>query len=260
MYLKTEAGDIYYEVHGPEGAPVVVLTHGATLNSGAFAAQVAALKDRYRVVVWDMHGHGRSYKLDGPFSVTRNAAYIVEILDQLNVDQAVLCGHSLSSWVIQYAAGEYPERVQAMVSIAGGPIHKPIGKGTIAMYRVMNSMFRLMPAESLYRWVARSKARTTSAQEFMLQAMRELGIKQFYHIMDGMVAWGSNAIPAPSQPLLITHGEFEMPKYVVKMNFDWHRETPSSKYTVIAGAGHNANQDNPEGFNEALLAFLEELA
>ncbi len=46
MFLQTDAGSVYYKVHGPDDSPTVLFSHGAGLNHGMFDTQVSALKDR----------------------------------------------------------------------------------------------------------------------------------------------------------------------------------------------------------------------
>ncbi len=79
-------------------------------------------------------------------------------------------------------------------------------------------------------------------------------------VVAGMLDGGSIQVPnPPRQPLLLTHGEHEMPKSVIKANQKWHASVPGSRYYEIPGAGHNGNMDNPEAFNQALQEFLDEI-
>ncbi len=58
MFLENDVGTVYYEVNGPEEAPAVLFSHGVAMDHRTFETQVAALADRYRVIVWDMPYHG----------------------------------------------------------------------------------------------------------------------------------------------------------------------------------------------------------
>jgi len=60
VIIKRDETRIYYEVHGPVDGPAVLCTHGVAMDHRTFDQQVSALADRYRVIVWDMPGHGRS--------------------------------------------------------------------------------------------------------------------------------------------------------------------------------------------------------
>ena len=58
--MKTKANgiDINYELHGKEGAPWLVLSHSLACSVRMWDPQIAALKDRYRILAYDTRGHG----------------------------------------------------------------------------------------------------------------------------------------------------------------------------------------------------------
>jgi pimeloyl-ACP methyl ester carboxylesterase len=256
MYIKTSEGNIYFEDHGSEKKPVLVFTHGAGLNCRMFDSQIEPLQKDYRLVLWDMPGHGQSGRLTRALDFSRQSAHIMAILDELGVKQAVLGGHSLGSWVSQHGAIKYPERVQALFSLGGTPLHRPLGRLYILSFQASNLLFRLLPTKPIFRLAANQKAVTEEAQLFYFNSLMELGSQQVFYINQGMAAGGNVKLPAPSQPLLITHGELESPKLTITMNQKWHYETPGSEYVILPGAGHNCNQDNPAAFNQVLLDFL----
>jgi 3-oxoadipate enol-lactonase len=117
MVYESEGGSIYYQVSGPENAPALVLTHGAGLNGGMFEQQAEALKKRFRLITWDMPGHGKSYRLTGVLQVEKMSGIIIGILDKLGINIAVVGGQSLGSWVAQHTAILYPDRVCGVVNI-----------------------------------------------------------------------------------------------------------------------------------------------
>ncbi len=93
MIFESDWGPIHYDVAGPEGAPVVVFTHGIVLDRSTFDAQVAGLRDTYRLVVWDMPGHGRSFPLPGgDFRFSVASACLIGLLDEIGAERAVLVG------------------------------------------------------------------------------------------------------------------------------------------------------------------------
>lgn len=259
MYIHTGEGKIYFEVHGEERRPVLVFTHGAGLNCRMFDTQIEAFQKDYRVVVWDMPGHGLSDRLTRSLDFSCQSAHIMQILDELGINQAILGGHSLGSWVSQHGAIKYPERIQALFSLGGTPLHQPLGKFFLLSFQVSNLLFRLLPAKPVFRLAARQKAVTEQARQLYLDSLMEIGSRQVYYINQGMVSGGKLRVPAPSQPILITHGEFESPNLTAVLNQKWHADTPGSVYVVLPAAGHNCNQDNPVAFNQALLDFLNGL-
>ena len=259
MLFQSDMGPIYYEVHGPNDAPAIIFNHGAGLNHGMFDAQVAALKDKYRVVTWDMPGHGSSVPLEGKLDVAEIADYVIDIMDEINMEKAVTVGQSLGSWVSQLLAIRYPERFTAIVSIGGQPIDKSISSMELLLYKVWLSTSKLFPGKTLFSWTARNKTTTPEARQFAEESMTQIGKKQFLWTVAGMLEAGNHkGAWLLHQPLLITHGEHEMPKSVSSICAEWHANVPGSRYVVIPDAGHNANQDNPHAFNQALLEFLED--
>src|SRR5690606_27347453 len=71
--LLRSGSTIHYWVGGPEGRPLVTLTHGATMDHRMFDAQIPALADSYRVLICDVRGHGRSQPLGINFSIAAAA-------------------------------------------------------------------------------------------------------------------------------------------------------------------------------------------
>jgi len=259
MYLIAGEGKVYFEVHGSEKQPALVFSHGAGLNCRMFDSQIAALRKDYRVVLWDMPGHGQSARLSRGLEFGRQSAYIMGILDELGIEKAVLGGHSLGSWVSQHGAIEYPDRVQALFSLGGTPLHRPMSRLFLLSFQLSNLLFRLLPEKLLFKLVARQKAVTEEARQFYFNSLLELGSEQIYYINQGMAAGGRMRFAAATQPILIAHGAMESPRFTIALNRKWHEETPGSEYVVLPGAGHNCNQDNPAAFNQALLGFLRKI-
>lgn len=259
MFYKGNLGSVYFEVKGPEDAPAIIFTHGGGLNGDMFKDQVSAFKDSYRVVTWDIPGHGRSAPLQENLDIIKAGESMIGIMDQLGIEKAVVVGQSLGVYVNQHAAVNYPDRIKAIVSIGGLPIDKPLSNLELFVYRIGLGISRFLPGGLIFKQAAREKTRTEEAREFFFRSMTEMGKTQFLRMLAGQIAICRVVVPrAPQHPLLITHGEFEMPKSLVKGNKKWHADVPGSSYYEIPGAGHNANMDEPEKFNGALEKFLTE--
>ncbi|WP_354643211.1 alpha/beta fold hydrolase [Kitasatospora camelliae] len=118
---------LHAELHGPEGAPMVVLAHGWTCSTLFWAPVVRRLAADHRVVAYDQRGHGGS---DLPptaagFSTEKLADDLQAVLTELVPagERAVLAGHSMGGMTIM-AAGDRPEvaaRTAAAVLISTGP-------------------------------------------------------------------------------------------------------------------------------------------
>jgi 3-oxoadipate enol-lactonase len=257
MLYESQWGPVYYQISGPEDAPVAAFTHGVTMDHRSFDTQVEALKDSYRTLVWDLPGHGRSFPLKDKFTYALAAECLLGILDHIEAEQAALVGVSLGGQINQYAAFLQPERAAALVEVGSMAIHKPFGRLGNILGKIYVASSRLIPEKQVYSWIALSRAIKPETRSYLEKKAAQMGKKQILEITEGMFEDMAKGVPvAPRVPLLLMHGEKEM-SFVAKHLRNWHAETPGSVYSVIPEAGHLANQDNPEAFNNCLVEFLD---
>jgi pimeloyl-ACP methyl ester carboxylesterase len=92
--------------------PAMVLLHGFCGSSRYFERVIPELTARYRLIVPDLRGHGASPALPGPYRIEAMAEDVRLLLDALEIDQAVLYGHSLGGYITLAFAELYPERLR----------------------------------------------------------------------------------------------------------------------------------------------------
>ncbi len=120
---------------GARNADALILMHGIGGHLEAYAKNVVALADRYRVIAFDFVGHGLSNKkLDMEYTPEVYAEHLRELMDALGIDRAHLSGESLGGWVAGKFAVRYPARVMRLVlnTAAGMPIVSEKGKKDLA--------------------------------------------------------------------------------------------------------------------------------
>ncbi len=110
-----------YDVHGPEGAPAVLLLGSLGATRGMWAPQIRVLGDYFRVIAADLRGHGESPAPVGPYTMPELAADAVELLDDLGVGAAHVAGLSLGGAVAQTLALEHPDRVRSLALMSTAP-------------------------------------------------------------------------------------------------------------------------------------------
>jgi pimeloyl-ACP methyl ester carboxylesterase len=113
--LQTDGARIYYEVEG-EGHPLLLI-HGGLGDLRMWDQQVPAFAERYRVIRYDTRGFGRTETDDVEFS---NRADATAVLDHVGASSAYVVGQSRGGVIGLDLAIERPERVDALVSVAGG--------------------------------------------------------------------------------------------------------------------------------------------
>ena len=119
--LQRDDLGLHFEVSG-EGLPVL-LTHGFSATSAMFAGTARALVPDYRVVTWDLRGHGSSDSPDDPslYSPELVMSDMVALLDHLDIGRAVVGGHSVGGFLTLQFAIAHPETVCALVLEDTGP-------------------------------------------------------------------------------------------------------------------------------------------
>ncbi len=69
MKAKVNGIEISYELHGKEGAPWLTLSHSLACSVRMWDPQIAAFKDRYRILAFDTRGHGASAAPKGAYTL-----------------------------------------------------------------------------------------------------------------------------------------------------------------------------------------------
>ena len=104
-----------YDLAGPEGAPVVALIHGLGLTRAVtWRAMIPMLATRFRVLSYDLCGHGDTALPQDDPSLTVLSEQLVALLDELAIDKAALVGFSLGGMINRRCAMDHPDRVSAL--------------------------------------------------------------------------------------------------------------------------------------------------
>src|SRR5436309_3776243 len=118
---------IHYEVHGPRendsNMPAILLSHGYGATCRMWDGQVAAFADHYRLVLWDMRGHGQSGAPADParYSHALTIDDMAAVLHACGIERAVIGGLSLGGVMSLAFHLAYPERVRALMLFDTGP-------------------------------------------------------------------------------------------------------------------------------------------
>ena len=250
-YIDRGGVRIWYEEHG--SGPPVLLSHGYSATSRMWAGQVAAFAPRYRVLTWDMRGHGESDSPDDAarYSEAATVDDMATVLDQCGVERAVVGGLSLGGYMSLAFYLTYPERVRALMLFDTGPGYRN--------------------AEARAGWNRIAERRATALEENGLDALRtggdEVRVSMHHsaaglaHAARGMLAQSDSrvieALPAIAVPTLVLVGERDEP-FLAATDM-MAAKIPHATKVVVPDAGHASNIMNPVAFNAAVEAFLASL-
>ena len=108
-------GDLNYQLEGPAGAPVLVLSNSLGTDLHMWDAQIPAFTEHLRVLRYDTRGHGASLVTPGPYSIEQSGRDVLALLDALDIPRAHFCGLSMGGLIGQWLAINAPERIERLV-------------------------------------------------------------------------------------------------------------------------------------------------
>lgn len=116
-FFEAEGVSIYYQVNG-EGVPIVFI-HPPLLTSENFTYQVTELSKSYKVITFDIRGHGRSQFSSQPLTYPLIVDDIKRLLDHLEIDQTFICGYSTGGSIVLEFLLQSPERALGGIVVSG---------------------------------------------------------------------------------------------------------------------------------------------
>jgi len=125
--VPVRGGDLAVGIWGPDDGAPVLAVHGVTASHLSWPF-VAAHLAGIRLIAPDLRGRGCSNGLPGPWGMPQHADDLAAVLDALNIDRAVVLGHSMGAFVSLVLANRHPDRVVSLVLVDGGlPFTAPEG-------------------------------------------------------------------------------------------------------------------------------------
>jgi 3-oxoadipate enol-lactonase len=119
------AVSVHHVVDGPESAPALVLSNSLGTTLDVWDRQIPALTPYFRVIRYDLRGHGGSPVPPGPYDIEDLGADVLRLLDLLGVAGAHQCGLSIGGMVAMWLAASAPERVDRVVLCCTSPRFEP---------------------------------------------------------------------------------------------------------------------------------------
>ena len=250
--------ELFYDLTGPEGAPVVAFSNSIGTTLEMWDRQVPALSDRYRCVRYDTRGHGRSPVVDRPITIEDLANDLAGLLDALGIEQAHIVGLSLGGMTAQAFGARHPERAQSLVLMATSA-YLPHGWNERAAIVRANGMGAIVEAV-LARWFTPDFAAVHPEAVEPLRARflqnDPKGYAACCEAIRDMDLRPSNA--ALTQPTLIIAGADD-PATPVTMMEEIRTRIPQAELIVLPRAAHILAVERPEAVNRHLAAFLDGL-
>jgi pimeloyl-ACP methyl ester carboxylesterase len=239
---------IHYEVTGD--GPALILTHGYSSTGEMWAGQIAPLSQHFKVITWDMRGHGRSDYPDdqAAYSEAATVADMAALLDAVGARDAIVGGLSLGGYMSLAFHATHPERTRALLIIDTGPGYKndQARDGWNANAVARAERFEADGFGDLSRASAEVRLARHRDASGLARAARGMLTQKNARVIE--------SLPAIAVPAVVIVGAKDAP-FLAASDY-MAAKIPGAKKVVIPDAGHSANIDQPAAFNAALLDFL----
>jgi 3-oxoadipate enol-lactonase len=262
MEIDANGLKLHYETFGPESGIPIVFIHGFPFSSGMWKPQIEALQSTYRVIVYDVRGHGQSDVGDGQYTIEYFVDDLFALLDHLTIKKVVIVSLSMGGYIALRAVERQPKRFRALVlcdtrsegdtnesKIKRANQAKDVKKNGTKEFAndfvravFFEKTFQMNPnAVHLIHDMIEQSSPTAIAGTLLALAARTDTTASLVRIsIPTMIITGENDVLTP------LHSALAM-----------NEKIPNSEMYVIPNAAHVSNLENPKDFNGRLLSFLQ---
>ena len=247
---------LHYWIGGDSERPLVVLTHGGTVDHHEWDVTAAIVGEKYRTLLWDIRSHGKSRP--AKFFVDDSVNDLLALLDEVGASQATLVGHSLGGNLHQELVFRQPHRVHAMVCVDSTGNFQRLSWMESLLVKAAGPTFRMYPHPLLVNHALSAASNTTAGRDLLRSAMMNLTREEFVQISMEMTRYLHHE-PGYliNKPLLLILGEKDAAGNIRKTMPMWANVEPNCKLVVIPGVTHSPHLDAPDLFHQELMQFLE---
>ncbi len=252
---------LHYSESG-QGTPVILL-HGFPFCGGIWHKQQERLSDLYRIIAPDLRGHGQSPAPAGVYDMQTLARDVLALLDSLQIEKAVLLGHSMGGYVALAAWKLAPARFLALglIDSQAAPDTEEARSGRVKMAEKVAKEGSQAVATAM---LPRLFAPALSTGDPIVEQVRQMILKTpgaaIISSLNGMAARpdSSAMLRTINVPMLILTGDKDQIIATATAEAMAAR-LPKATLAVIENAGHMPMLERPEATTTAIRKFLSDV-
>jgi pimeloyl-ACP methyl ester carboxylesterase len=219
-----------------------------------------ALESKYRTIVFDNRGVGKSDVPSGPYSIAQMAADAAAVMDAAGIDRARIFGVSMGGMIAQEFAIRYPERVERLIlgcTACGGSNAVQAAAKVLQILMARATMTPDEGAEAMVPYIYdASTPRERIEQDLAIRRTVYPAAQGYLGQVQGIMAWNCfDRLPSIEARTLVIHGETDelVPPENAKIIAD---RIPGAGLVMLPHASHIFTTDQPEASHAAILDFL----
>lgn len=261
--IELKSGTVFYDDLGKSASPVIFL-HGFPFDKSMWKNQLETLQSSTRVIACDLRGFGKSRDEKSALNIDLFTSDLIEFMDKLAVEKAIICGLSMGGYVALNALQKHPDRFEALIlcdtqCIADATEVKEKRYKTID--QIENGGLTEFYEGFLKNLFHKD---SLSDKKEIVERLRSVVFSNTQSsISRGLIAIAERSETCSSLnlievPTLIICGREDALTPLEQSEF-MHEKIKNSILRVIDNAGHVSNLEQPEQFNKYLSDFLSEL-
>jgi len=259
MKATVNGHEAYYEIHGAEGKPWLTFSHSLACSTRMWDRQIAALKDRYRILAYDTRGHGQSAAPKGAYTLEGLADDLKALLDSLKINKTHYVGLSMGGMIGQTFALKYPGAFESLV-LADTTSRYPAEAAGAWQDRIKVAEAKGMEPlvqPTLERWfTATFRNRNPKTVEEIASAIRSTPVAGYVGCCHAIPKINlTDRLKEIKVRALVICGDQD-PGTPPAMAREIAANLPGAKLVLIPQAAHLANIEQPDAFNRSLAEFL----
>ena len=253
---------VSYSDQGPDDAPTVIFIHGFPLNRSMWDMQIEGLKENYRVIAYDIRGHGNSDPDIDEFFIELFVNDLLRFMKKLGIEKPILCGLSMGGYIALNAVLRYPDRFDGLIlndtqCIADTPEIKE--NRCQAIIRIMKNGVEQYADEIIKNLFApesftNKKNVIAGVKKMIINTTKQSLCNTLHALAERKET--CDQLPEINIPVLIMVGKEDKITPIAAAQ-QMHEKILNSKLEIIQHAGHLSNLENPTAFNAHLVNFLE---
>lgn len=250
---------IHYYISGSQDKPVILFLHPAFSDHTCFYKQIDFFSLKFRVITIDLIGHGLSEVRDSKQKIDKSVEHIQEIMRIEGIGNLHLVGVSMGSLIAQSFALQNSDKTLSLTCLGGyniNHINQEVEKSQ--RKEMFNWVVRVIFSIDAFRRYASSVSVINKGEQIKFYESTQRFSRKSFSVMSSLGKLiDERSTPSRIYPLLILTGEDDndLAKQMAK---SWYMEEPQSIFCQIERAGHCANMDNSETFNEIVYNTIKD--
>jgi len=252
---------VSYNDQGPDDAPVIIFIHAFPLNKSMWDIQMDALKENYRVVAYDIRGHGNSDPGVDNFVIELFVNDLLRLMKKLGIEKSILCGLSLGGYIALNAVLKYPDRFDGLILNDTQCIADTLEikeNRCMAIIRIMKKGVEEYADEIIKNLFApgsftKKENAIAGVKEMIINTPKQSLCNTLHALAERKET--CTQLPEINIPVLIMVGKEDKITPIAAAQ-QMHENIRDSKLKIIQHAGHISNLENPAAFNFQLVKFL----